>query len=227
MALAAARPNAHAPDAACGAHVLGNLQPRDFVVALFGIAILTGLNNGYALRDGSAVQQRLMLTHLNMTDPLYESNMEAQLLSAALMIGIVVGAGFTYPTVVLLGTRTGSMLGETCRIVSAAIGVAAGGDSGLLVWRILLGIGVGQCIALKPLYLAETAMPSVRGRVLAALALAIYAGQMLLVLVDQVRVQPIPRGSSLLLPATALFASIPFSPWRLCSVCARTYCVRV
>lgn len=75
------------------------------------------------------------------------------------------------------GRRPLIVAAGVCYVAGSALLAVAPGFHGLLVGRLALGVGVGLSSIAVPVYLAEVAPPSCRGRVVSCYTLSIVGGQ--------------------------------------------------
>ncbi|WP_344977112.1 sugar porter family MFS transporter [Compostibacter hankyongensis] len=98
---------------------------------------------------------------------------------SSILIGCGAGAAAAGIAADRFGRRITLML---CALLFALSGIGAGLSTGLslfIVFRMAGGIGVGAAAIVSPLYIAETAPPDRRGRLVALYQLAIVAGILL------------------------------------------------
>jgi len=112
------------------------------------------------------------------------------------LIGCIIGSAIAGPLTVRLGRRGGLLVAALLFFVSAIgsaypeIGFASVGDMGtgalwpFIFYRTLSGMGVGIASMLSPLYIAEIAPPSQRGRLVTYQQIAIVGGMVLVYFVN-------------------------------------------
>jgi major inositol transporter-like SP family MFS transporter len=144
-----------------------------FLTKLTVIATLGGLLFGY---DTGVISGAL----LYMKDDLDLSSFgEATVVSSLLFPGAALGALFGGRVADRLG-RKRTLLLCACIFLVGALGCALAPNVQIMVAaRIILGIGVGAASVTCPLYLAEMAPPTRRGRMVTINELMIVTGQML------------------------------------------------
>lgn len=165
------------------AHALRGLAGGRWIAALASLSVLSGLNNGFALKVGSFVQQRVNSAY-SPSSPLYLHPAEYSFLGSGLLLGVVASCGLSGLIIRAVGTRNAALLGELLAFGAAFFGFFASASWMLHVWRIGQGAGVGLCITAKPLFIAESSPPEWRGRLLVALAFCIVLGQAVAELID-------------------------------------------
>jgi len=153
------------------------------------IAALGGLLFGY---DTAVISGAVGAIDHNFIDPLGLSETAAGSLSgwtiSCALLGCVIGAAIAGPISDRLGRRGGLLIAAVLFVISAIgsafpeIGLGAVGSLGpdaltpFVLYRILGGIGVGIASMLSPLYIAEIAPPSRRGRLVTYQQIAIVVG---------------------------------------------------
>ena len=167
-----------------GAHALGRTEGTWWWLAcLAAVALLSGFNNGYALRVGGFVW--ISLQHATReADGWDQSDAAARFYAACMLIGMIISAGLSGLFIVRLGSRNTSMLGEVFGVAGTVLGVAARGTGMIYAWRIIQGLGVGLCLTGKSLYLAESTAVSHRGGVIALLSVALSLSAVVAGLID-------------------------------------------
>jgi MFS transporter, SP family, xylose:H+ symportor len=153
------------------------------------IAALGGLLFGY---DTAVISGAVGAIDHNFIDPLGLSETAAGSLSgwtiSCALLGCVIGAAVAGPLSDRLGRRGGLIVAAVLFVLSAIgsaypeIGLGPIGGLGpdaltpFVIYRILGGIGVGIASMLSPLYIAEIAPPSRRGRLVTYQQVAIVSG---------------------------------------------------
>jgi MFS transporter, SP family, xylose:H+ symportor len=153
------------------------------------IAALGGLLFGY---DTAVISGAVGAIDHNFIDPLGLPETAASSLSgwtiSCALLGCVIGAAVAGPLSNRLGRRGGLLVAAALFVVSAIgsaypeLGFGPVGSMGpdaltaFVVYRILGGIGVGIASMLSPLYIAEIAPPSRRGRLVTYQQIAIVGG---------------------------------------------------
>ena len=136
-----------------------------FIAKLFGMAFISGGNSGYALNSVGFVLARLVR---DAPAPLPEG-----LIGSIAYCGIFVGCPLGGLLARRVGRRVATLYGELMIIFACVVGAIGGPATVPLVfWRLLVGAGVGICITVKPLYLAELSPDEHRGKILAGMGVA-------------------------------------------------------
>jgi len=136
-----------------------------FIAKLFGMAFISGGNSGYALNSVGFVLARLVR---DAPEPLPEG-----LIGSIAYCGIFIGCPLGGLLARRVGRRVATLYGELMIIFACVVGAIGGPATVPLVfWRLLVGAGVGICITVKPLYLAELSPDEHRGKILAGMGVA-------------------------------------------------------
>ena len=136
-----------------------------FIAKLFGMAFISGGNSGYALNSVGFVLARLVR---DAPAPLPEG-----LIGSIAYCGIFIGCPLGGLLARRVGRRVATLYGELMIIFACVVGAIGGPATVPLVfWRLLVGVGVGICITVKPLYLAELSPDEHRGKILAGMGVA-------------------------------------------------------
>ena len=136
-----------------------------FIAKLFGMAFISGGNSGYALNSVGFVLARLVR---DAPAPLPEG-----LIGSIAYCGIFIGCPLGGLLARRVGRRVATLYGELMIIFACVVGAIGGPATVPLVfWRLLVGAGVGICITVKPLYLAELSPDEHRGKILAGMGVA-------------------------------------------------------
>ncbi|HET7578123.1 MAG TPA: sugar porter family MFS transporter [Bacillales bacterium] len=137
------------------------------------------------------------------------------LVVSALLIGAIIGAGFSGPTSDRWGRRRVVLFIAIVYIIGA-LGAAFSADAAMLVIsRIVIGLAVGGSTALVPLYLSEMAPTHIRGRLASLNQLMITIGILVAYIIDFI-FSPIEGWRWMLglavVPAIALVIGVAFMP---------------
>lgn len=95
---------------------------------------------------------------------------------SSFLLGAMIGSALAAFSADAFGRRSSILLGGTFFAVGGALQAAAGGLASLIFGRILSGVGVGLMSSVSPLFIAETAAPVNRGKLVAAQQLLITVG---------------------------------------------------
>ena len=146
-------------------------QPAS-LAKLAAMSVISGANSGYALHIVSFVLVRVR-SQL--------SDVEQGAIGAAVYGGLLVGCPLGALLARRLGRRVATLIGEVLIISACLFGGLVAPlcwasttlfVASLLAWRITVGMGVGICITVKPLYIAELAPDTHRGKLLALMGVA-------------------------------------------------------
>lgn len=167
------------------------------VTALTLVATIGGLLFGY---DTAVISGAVSSIDIYFIDPLQLSETARGVLSgltiSSALIGCIIGAAVAGWASTTLGRRGGLLLSAVIFVVSslgAAVpefGFGPIGQMGpdavvqFIFYRVLAGVAVGIASMLSPLYIAEIAPPSVRGRLVSLNQLAIVSGMVLVYFVN-------------------------------------------
>src|ERR1700678_1063027 len=159
------------------------------VVGLAFIASLGGFLFGY---DTAVISGAVGAIDANFITPQNLSEAARGSLSgwaiSCALLGCVIGAAIAGPISTALGRKRGLLISAVLFFVGSLgsavpeLGLGAIGHMGpaaltpFIIYRILGGIGVGVASMLSPLYIAEIAPPSERGRLVTLQQIAIVAG---------------------------------------------------
>ena len=206
-------PSSSARSVKVHAETWGSGARRGYLVKLTVISTLGGLLFGY---DTGVISGALlyMQEDLNLTP-----TTEAWVVSSLLFPGAAVGALVGGKLADALGRR-GSLFVCGVLFLVGAIGCAIAPNVTIMViFRILLGFGVGAAAATVPLYLAEMAPVHMRGRMVTINELMIVTGQLLAFVMNAILDQVIhdPHVWRVMLgvaavPAVALLVGLFFLP---------------
>src|SRR5271163_2701005 len=159
------------------------------VVGLAVLASLGGFLFGYAtavISGAVSAIDAIFITPQHLSESARDS-LSGWAISCALL-GCVIGAAIAGPISTAIGRRGGLLVSAvlflTGSIGSAVpeLGFGAIGHMGpaaltpFIIYRIIGGVGVGIASMLSPLYIAEVAPPSERGRLVTLQQIAIVAG---------------------------------------------------
>ncbi len=150
---------------------------RRFVYVVASVAALGGLLFGY---DTGVISGALLFIKQDFDlNPFVEG-----FIVSSLLLGAMVGAGVSGALSDRLGRRT-IILGAAIIFAIGAIGAGLSPSVWvLLVFRFVLGLGVGAASALVPSYISESAPTDVRGSLSSLFQLAITLGILLAYLVN-------------------------------------------
>jgi len=94
--------------------------------------------------------------------------------------GCFFGALLTFPFAEKYGRRLTVMAASAVFLVGATLMTAANGKMNMVVaGRAVAGLGIGACSLVVPVYISETAPPSIRGRLIGIFEIASQGGGML------------------------------------------------
>jgi MFS family permease len=94
--------------------------------------------------------------------------------------GCFFGALFTFPFAEKYGRRLTVMASSAVFLVGATLMTSANGKMNMVVaGRAVAGLGIGACSLVVPVYISETAPPSIRGRLIGIFEIASQGGGML------------------------------------------------
>lgn len=94
--------------------------------------------------------------------------------------GCFFGALFTFPSAERLGRRITIFVAACVFLLGGTLMTAARGDMSLIIaGRAIAGLGIGSTSMCVPVYIAETAPPSIRGRLVGIFEIASQGGGML------------------------------------------------
>ncbi|QGK71063.1 sugar porter family MFS transporter [Allosaccharopolyspora coralli] len=99
-----------------------------------------------------------------------------QIVVASLLLGAIAGALAGGPVVDRLGRKRTLIVVSAVFTVGALLSAAAPGPGVLIVARVLLGVAIGTSSLVVPMYIAEIAPPSVRGRLVSMNQMMITIG---------------------------------------------------
>jgi len=159
------------------------------VVGLALIASLGGFLFGY---DTAVISGAVSAIDANFITPQHLSEAARDSLSgwaiSCALLGCVIGAAVAGPMSTAIGRRGGLLVSAVLFLAGSIgsavpeLGFGAIGHMGpaaltpFIVYRIIGGIGVGVASMLSPLYIAEVAPPSARGRLVTVQQIAIVLG---------------------------------------------------
>jgi len=162
---------------------------RRLVVGLALIASLGGFLFGY---DTAVISGAVSAIDANFITPQHLAEAARDSLSgwaiSCALLGCVIGAAVAGPLSTAFGRRGGLLVSAVLFLAGSIgsavpeLGFGAIGHMGpaalppFIVYRIIGGIGVGIASMLSPLYIAEVAPPSERGRLVTLQQIAIVAG---------------------------------------------------
>ena len=139
---------------------------------LAAMSVISGANSGYAIHIVSFV---LVRVHSQLSDVAQGA------IGAAVYGGLLAGCPLGALLARRLGRRAATLIGEVAIISACLLGglvaplcwaLAPLFVTSLIAWRITVGMGVGICITVKPLYIAELAPDTHRGKLLALMGVA-------------------------------------------------------
>ena len=181
---------------------------RSFIYVVASVAALGGLLFGY---DTGIISGALLFIKQDFNlSPFVEG-----FIVSSLLLGAMVGAGVSGALSDRLGRRT-IILGAAIIFAIGAIGAGLSPSVWvLLVFRFMLGLGVGAASALVPSYISESAPTDVRGSLSSLFQLAITLGILIAYLVNGAFAAAEdwrwPLGLAFI-PATILFIGMYFLP---------------
>jgi len=106
-------------------------------------------------------------------------NIQANIVST-FQAGCFFGALITFPLAEKFGRRRVVMAAGTVFLCGGTLMTAAQGDLNLIyAGRAIAGLGIGACSLVVPVYIAEVAPPSIRGRLIGIFEIASQGGGML------------------------------------------------
>jgi MFS family permease len=139
---------------------------------LAAMSVISGANSGYSIGIVSFVLVRVR-SQL--------SGVEQGAIGAAVYGGLLVGCPLGALLARRWGRRVATLIGELLIISACLFGGLVAPlcwasttlfVMSLLAWRVTVGMGVGICITVKPLYIAELAPDNHRGKLLALMGVA-------------------------------------------------------
>lgn len=145
------------------------------LVYVFGA--LGGLLFGY---DTGVISGALLF----MRDDLALTPLTEGLVVSSMLVGAMIGALCGGPLSDRLGRRRIGLATAAIFAIGSVGAALAGGVPTMVLWRFVLGVGVGAASVVVPMYLAETAPTRTRGRVSTLNALMITAGILLAYIVN-------------------------------------------
>jgi len=164
---------------ATSTHSEGSAGNRRFVYIVASIAALGGLLFGF---DTGVISGALLFIRQDFGLNAFTEGF----IVSSLLLGAVVGAGVSGALSDRLGRRTIILVAAVIFAVGA-IGAALSPSVGvLIIFRFVLGLGVGTASALVPSYISESAPTDVRGSLSSLFQLAITVGILVAYLVNAV-----------------------------------------
>lgn len=155
----------------------GSSGNRRFVYVVASVAALGGLLFGY---DTGIISGALLFIKKDFQlNPFLEG-----FIVSSLLLGAVIGAGVSGALSDRLGRRTIILVAAIIFAIGAVGAGLAPNVGTLILFRILLGLGVGSASALVPSYISESAPTDVRGSLSTLFQLAITIGILVAYLVN-------------------------------------------
>ncbi|PSC70824.1 inositol transporter 2 isoform B [Micractinium conductrix] len=128
---------------------------------------------------------------LNIRDAFGMGDWMAELIVGAAKFGAVLGTFLGGALMLHYGRRIAIAIDSAFFIVGPLIMAASAGVAGLVVGRVVVGVGIGIAATVVPAYLGEVAPAKVRGRVVESFELLLCAGMLAAALGDAA-FQPLP-----------------------------------
>ncbi|HET7479468.1 MAG TPA: sugar porter family MFS transporter [Rubrobacteraceae bacterium] len=181
---------------------------RRFVYVVASVAALGGLLFGY---DTGIISGALLFIKKDFQlNPFLEG-----FIVSSLLLGAVIGAGVSGALSDRLGRRTIILVAAIIFAIGAVGAGLAPNVGTLILFRVLLGLGVGSASALVPSYISESAPTDVRGSLSTLFQLAITIGILVAYLVNAAFATAgdwrWPVGLAVI-PALVLFVGMYFLP---------------
>ena len=148
-----------------------------WLVLVFVVTLLAGILFGY---DQGVIAGALH----GMTEEFDLSSGMKEVITSWVTLGALFGALFAGGLADRLGRRTAVLLAAALFVVGALVESLAPDTTVLVIGRLIVGFGVGVASVAAPLYAAETAPTSLRGRFVSSYQLAITIGIFVAYLVD-------------------------------------------
>ncbi|KAL2752310.1 hypothetical protein ACRALDRAFT_2060920 [Sodiomyces alcalophilus JCM 7366] len=137
-------------------------------------------------------------------------------------VGCFFGALLTFPLAEKLGRKKAIMLAGLVFLLGGSLMTGAGGNLDIIVaGRAIAGLGIGASSLVVPVYIAELAPPSIRGRLIGIFEIASQGGGMLGFWINYATDQTVPVGSPAqwilplalqLVPGLGLFFGMAWCP---------------
>ncbi len=188
-----------------------NISMKKDLIAVVGIAVVFGILLSYPISVASGVMI-FLAGEFVMTAA--SKSLVVCLVIIGAMMGIL-GGGYVADR---YGRKKAIFLSAAFLFVGSFFSVMAGAFHELLLFRFLVGIGIGICSMVVPVYLAEVALPKYRGKMISLFQVAITLGILISYLTNlclfQLQSWRIALGVSALFAflALALVYIIPESP---------------
>lgn len=157
---------------------------------------------------------------VNMTD--YERDDAQANIASVFQLGAMAGAFVTFPIAEKVGRRRAVFFACIVFMLGASLMTGAHGVMGMMIaGRVLAGFGIGSATLTVPVYIAEVAPPSIRGRLVGIFEVTSQSGAMLGFWINYATDQTISDDNSAqwiiplalqLLPVTLLACGIFFCP---------------
>ncbi|KAH9235858.1 hypothetical protein K456DRAFT_1748469 [Colletotrichum gloeosporioides 23] len=94
--------------------------------------------------------------------------------------GCLFGSLFTFPIAEKLGRKRAILIASCVFLLGGTVMTASNGNMNMIIGgRAVAGLGIGACALAVPVYIAETAPPSIRGRLIGIFEIASQGGGML------------------------------------------------
>ena len=146
-----------------------NISKVKDLISVLGIAIVFGVLLSYPISVASGVMI-FLAGEFVMTAA--SKSLVVCLVIIGAMLGIL-GGGYVADR---FGRKKAIFLSAAFLFVGSLFSVMAGAFHELLLFRFLVGIGIGICSMVVPVYLAEIALPSYRGKMISLFQVAITLG---------------------------------------------------
>ncbi|MGI9578821.1 MAG: sugar porter family MFS transporter, partial [Microthrixaceae bacterium] len=148
-----------------------------WLVLIYVVTLLAGILFGY---DQGVIAGALH----GMTDEFNLSSTMKEVITSWVTLGALFGALFAGGLADRVGRRVAVLLAAGLFVAGALVEALAPGTTVLVIGRLIVGFGVGVASVAAPLYAAETAPTSLRGRFVSSYQLAITIGIFVAYLVD-------------------------------------------
>src|ERR687890_2342267 len=193
---------------ATSTHSEGSAPNRRFVYIVASIAALGGLLFGF---DTGVISGALLFIRQDFSLNAFTEGF----IVSSLLLGAMVGAGVSGALSDRLGRRTIILVAAVIFAVGAIGAALSQSVEVLIIFRFVLGLGVGTASALVPSYISESAPTDIRGSLSSLFQLAITIGILLAYLVNAVfapaDIWRWPLALAVV-PAAVLFVGMYFMP---------------
>ncbi|KAI8304500.1 Quinate permease [Colletotrichum sp. SAR11_240] len=136
--------------------------------------------------------------------------------------GCFFGSLFTFPIAEKLGRKRAILIASCVFLLGGTVMTASNGNMNMIIGgRAVAGLGIGACALVVPVYIAETAPPSIRGRLIGIFEIASQGGGMLgfwinyatdQIVANDAKTQWIVPLAFQLVPGVLLFVGMMFCP---------------